>query len=480
MFSVMVPPRHIAPSTAIPLPLAPAAPPPPSTPQLNNTMSPPPAPNDVFIVGDQAFNGRGYEVCGVKNQRGNLCGRIGACPFHAKKNNAAKRPRPANGSVDSANPLLTSSAAQRPNGSAPRRLSIPPQKARFKRSWTEDEHRKFLTAMKRFGKGKWKEIAAEVGSRTANQCQSHAQKFFLRQAKSDDQRKKKSIHDITEDDVTTELQRVTAAWSATASQSMSQGMSQSSSQTAKVPVPLPTVSTSPVVSRPFGAAVPLAPHHPGDTSVPLTMDASTSTTANDYALATSMGMAAGLNFAMSGDAEGLLGLSAAPPAPTTSAALSASIGSNALQSPQTSSAAANSLSIVPNSNGLSAVPVVLPMSSLGLQYASMAQPFLNSSVGNPNMAAVMGPAQIPKIRVTVHVNGREGGGKALMLPQTMEEFFHHAEDKLQIEGPLSRVFTRSGAEITLLDEMCPDDTLWLSCGEDFMTPRRIPPGRLQV
>lgn len=446
---------------------------------MNTTMSPPPAPNDVFVVGDQAFNGRGYEVCGVRNQRGKLCGRIGACPFHAKKNNAAKRPRPANGTADGANPLLIPSAAslQGPNGSAPRRLSIPPQKSRFKRSWTEDEHRKFLTAMKRYGKGKWKEIAGEVGSRTANQCQSHAQKFFLRQAKSDDQRKKKSIHDITEEDVTTELQRVTAAWSATASQSMSQGLSQSSSQAAKVPASLPTVSSSPLVSRPFGAAVPLAPHHPGDTSVPLTMDASTSTTANEYGLATSMGMPAGLNLTMHAEAEGLLGLSAASAAPTTSAALSSPLGTSALQTPQTSSAAANSLSVVTNSNGLSAVPVVLPMTSLGLQYASMAQPFLNSSVGNASMAAVMGPAQIPKIRVTVHVNGRDGGGKALMLPATMEQFFQHAEDKLQVEGPFSRVFTRSGAEITLLDEMCPDDTLWLSCGEDFMTPRRVTSGR---
>lgn len=387
--------------------------------------------NNVVFVNGQAFNSRGYAVCGVENQRGRRCGRIGTCPFHApdKTSKIFKRPRakvePAiasNGAIGKAGtappPIAAdtlteassklsaaASASEHPAGSVSSlpssvcHVRIPPQKSRFKRSWTTAEHRLFLHSMRIHGKGKWKEIAADVKTRTANQCQSHAQKYFLRQAKSEKERKKKSIHDVTDDD-----------------------------------------------SRPFPIGYQAPPRDPSEKSSfhksrPVSLVAQKSPTPilprRSFSLA---------------PAKNTFQHRATP----TTAPLSATL--TCLAGHPTHALPAGST-----------VPVVFPVSSVGeVQYASML-PFLNA--GNTASAAVVPPPLPMKRRVTVYINGSAREGKALMLPDDMDQFFKIAKDKLNFKGVFRRVFARSGGQIDSLDEMCPDDVLWLSAGEEFQTPR---------
>lgn len=49
--------------------------------------------------------------------------------------------------------------------------------------WSEAEHDKFLAALKVYPKGPWKTIAVEVGTRSARQVQTHAQKYFEKVAR---------------------------------------------------------------------------------------------------------------------------------------------------------------------------------------------------------------------------------------------------------------------------------------------------------
>lgn len=43
--------------------------------------------------------------------------------------------------------------------------------------WTQEEHEKFLQALRLYPRGPWREVARHVGSRSARQVQTHAQKY---------------------------------------------------------------------------------------------------------------------------------------------------------------------------------------------------------------------------------------------------------------------------------------------------------------
>ncbi|XP_054788119.1 protein REVEILLE 7-like isoform X1 [Prosopis cineraria] len=58
--------------------------------------------------------------------------------------------------------------------------------------WTEEEHQKFLEALKLYGRG-WRQIEEHVGTKTAVQIRSHAQKFFSKVTRESDGTAESSI-----------------------------------------------------------------------------------------------------------------------------------------------------------------------------------------------------------------------------------------------------------------------------------------------
>lgn len=61
--------------------------------------------------------------------------------------------------------------------------------------WSEEEHDRFLEAIKLYGRG-WRQIQEHIGTKTAVQIRSHAQKFFSKMAQEADSRSEGSVKAI--------------------------------------------------------------------------------------------------------------------------------------------------------------------------------------------------------------------------------------------------------------------------------------------
>ena len=72
-----------------------------------------------------------------------------------------------------------------------------------------------------------------------------------------------------------------------------------------------------------------------------------------------------------------------------------------------------------------------------------------------------------RIRVTVYRNGSISDGKAVVIDPTddLELFKHKIVAKLAMQ--VKRIFTSNGGEIDALDELCANDVLYASSGEDY-------------
>ncbi|GJQ15050.1 hypothetical protein GpartN1_g6841.t1 [Galdieria partita] len=143
---------------------------------------------NVIFVNGIAYNSRGFRVCGAPNQRGGFCARFGQCPFHKEKETTLQM------NEDTVLELTQQTFTDKC-------VLLQSNGRKFKNAWKLDEHQRFLIALKKWGHGNWIQIADYVGTRSASQCQSHAQKYYLRKQKlASNASLKRSIFDWIDED----------------------------------------------------------------------------------------------------------------------------------------------------------------------------------------------------------------------------------------------------------------------------------------
>lgn len=89
----------------------------------------------------------------------------------------------------------------------PATVRSPEQERKKGVPWTEEEHRRFLMGLVKYGKGDWRNISRNfVVTKTPTQVASHAQKYYIRQKLSGgkDNKRRPSIHDITTANLTSD------------------------------------------------------------------------------------------------------------------------------------------------------------------------------------------------------------------------------------------------------------------------------------
>ncbi|KHN47583.1 Transcription factor MYB1R1 [Glycine soja] len=68
--------------------------------------------------------------------------------------------------------------------------------------WTKEEHRSFLLGLEEYKESRWEKISEKfVPSKTPTQVVSHAKKFFKWKNAPKKERKRRSIHETTLDDI---------------------------------------------------------------------------------------------------------------------------------------------------------------------------------------------------------------------------------------------------------------------------------------
>ncbi|XP_010546276.1 PREDICTED: transcription factor DIVARICATA-like [Tarenaya hassleriana] len=142
-------------------------------------------------------------------------------------------------------------------------------------AWTEDEHRLFLLGLEKYGKGDWRSISRNfVVTRTPTQVASHAQKYFIRLNSMNKDRRRSSIHDITnvgKEDISSQQGPITGQNNKGGAAGSGGGSTKSSNQAPSQPPPGPAIYGGSTIGQPVGGPIVSAVGTPVNLQAPTHM-----------------------------------------------------------------------------------------------------------------------------------------------------------------------------------------------------------------